>query len=104
MLNTFFKENERPTPETPYRQLELEPYGKEGWQVRLIAGQKAYREDAQVLETVSLKTFEEGLERHNEMQQTLQDEGWRLTAEPFRKFLESRDLTPGEAEIGRAHV
>jgi hypothetical protein len=89
MRNTFFKKNESPTRDTPYRQVELEHHGSHGWQVQLIASERAGREHGKVLETIPVRNFEEGLEKHNEMYRKLQAEGWKLHAHAWRKFLET---------------
>jgi hypothetical protein len=75
IIQTFFKE--KPSLNSPYRQLEFERDIDGRLQLQLIAGERAGREHAKVLRIEYVKTFDEGLERYSEWFRELDKEGWR---------------------------
>lgn len=76
MMQTLFKKGQQPSLNTPYRHLALDTDDKGAWRVRLIAGEKAGREHANVLQTMSVKSFDDGRKIYDEMFRTLQAEDW----------------------------
>lgn len=79
MMTAFYKQ--KPTIDTPYRQLLLEHEGR--WQVRLLGGTKWGRQHTEELKLIPAKSFDEAKEFYDKVFRELQDDGWK----PYNPFI-----------------
>jgi hypothetical protein len=75
-IAAFYKQ--KPTPDTPYRQLVLEQDNSgTGWQVRLLGGTKWGHENQLLLEKSLARDFTEAEEIYRTKFGELHDAGWK---------------------------
>lgn len=73
MIQAFYQS--KPQQDTPYRQLSLSH--KNGWHVRLVAGEKWGPDNATELQRLPAKSFEEAKDIYDRLFTQLHDEGWK---------------------------
>jgi hypothetical protein len=74
MMQSFYKQ--KPTVDTPYRQLLIEHNGR-NWQVRLLGGTKWGRENAEELKNIPAKDFDEANKFYDKEFVEVQAGGWK---------------------------
>jgi len=74
MIQAFYKT--KPEQDTPHRQLSG-VHDDDDWKVRLVAGTKWGRDDAQELSVTPAPSFEEAKRVFDQLFEQLQSDGWR---------------------------
>ena len=75
MHQAFYKS--KPTRDTPYRQLSLTTDDVGAWRVQMTGGARWGAEHKQIIATIPVEDFDDGLPQYDRLYLDLTREGWR---------------------------